>query len=590
VYHGAVTIRQLSYSLVVVSASDGSVHTVPVGDTPITIGRSPQATICVAEEAVSRRHCMITKSSGRLTLLDQGSTNGTRVNGQPVTQAWLSHGDLIEVGTIRMQVRAATIGWPEEGSGAEAAPAPPRVKQPMPHDQISLVQRLAARLASVSTVTGVGEELLDAAMRAFPVKRGVVLLRDPASGVAACRAIATRGCDPDFATEVSTRRAVVQRVMELGRAERCLASSRQTSPRMDNSQLCQDSNPLLCAPLRHDDEVIAVIYLDAETYPPWLGSGETMNLLTTLSDVAALALARVLKTADGVSGTGVDRSERDRKDTARHVQKTLVGDQTPSDVIKEQRIELAARLSELEHLQQARAIMAESLVHDIKNLISALKCNLSVVERDLTEDSEAIEAMTDAAVCAQRIEAMALDVLDVARMEDGAFPLTSRPIALHQVLESALRRQGNKARAQDLRLEIGLIDPRLVVIVDPGVISRVLDNLIDNALRYIDTAGQIMLMARRIDNAAEITVRDTGPGVAPEHRMRIFDQWFQADTTSVRHHGIGLYFCRLAVEAHGGTIRVEGQSGDNRFIVTLPGVIEVREASDTTQELVVEKK
>ncbi len=575
-----MTARQLSYFLLVTSP-DGSVHTVPVSSEPITLGRSPLATICVAEEAVSRRHCVITRSSGRLTLLDQGSTNGTKVNEEKVSHAWLSHGDVIQLGATRIQVRAQTDSWDNVDSSLGVTSPTARSKPLLPHDQLALIQKLTARLALTESSSGVAEELLDFAQQAFPAERGFVLLNERGVDRKKPKVIATNGCDIETASALGDDDAVVQRVLSTGKAERQLEPRKQTLRSVTKPITSKESNPVICAPIHIGNDVMGVIYLDADSMPTWVGSSEMMTLLTTMADVAALALSRV-KLCEALAVHSVSSEDAPDPEDAHRALEAKERERTK--VIEEQRIELAARLGQLEHLQQARAVMAESLVHDIKNLVSALKCNLSVVERDIDAKTETALALDDASTCAHRIETMSLDVLDVARMEDGSFPLASKPVSLLQMVENTTRRHASRAKEEELSLELGFVDDRLVVIVDPSVVSRVLDNLIDNALRYTNPGGQVMLTAQQRGNAAEITVRDTGPGIAPEDRDRIFDQWFQVDSKSSRHHGVGLYFCRLAVEAHGGAIRVEGQSGDNRFIINLPGIMEIRETSDTTQE------
>ena len=101
-------LKQLRYLLHVIPLGEDT-YTVPVGTEPVTIGRAPEAKIYIDEEAVSRRHCLIISTPGRLMLLDQGSTNGTKVNGVRVRQARLKHADVVQVGKVQIRVRAETV-------------------------------------------------------------------------------------------------------------------------------------------------------------------------------------------------------------------------------------------------------------------------------------------------------------------------------------------------------------------------------------------------------------------------------------------------------------------------------------------------
>ena len=115
------------------------------------------------------------------------------------------------------------------------------------------------------------------------------------------------------------------------------------------------------------------------------------------------------------------------------------------------------------------------------------------------------------------------------------------------------------------------------VLADPNQIRRVLTNLVDNAIKYSPKGGALTVTAVRQNNMVEVSVTDAGPGVAPEERERIFDRFTQAETGGIRPRGfgLGLSYCKLAVEAHNGRIWVEpGPDGvGSRFAFTLPIVV-----------------
>jgi signal transduction histidine kinase len=115
------------------------------------------------------------------------------------------------------------------------------------------------------------------------------------------------------------------------------------------------------------------------------------------------------------------------------------------------------------------------------------------------------------------------------------------------------------------------------VVADPLRIEQVIRNLIDNAIKYSPDGGRIDI-SLRIDEAtdrAELTVRDRGIGVAPQHRAHIFDRFYQAHDgaplTSMAGMGLGLYISRQILELHGGSIEAEYPSdGGTRFVIRLP--------------------
>jgi signal transduction histidine kinase len=132
------------------------------------------------------------------------------------------------------------------------------------------------------------------------------------------------------------------------------------------------------------------------------------------------------------------------------------------------------------------------------------------------------------------------------------------------------------------RLQLRSQPERLVTTVDegeavfdPALLARVLQNLVDNAVKYSPRSEPIRVELRRAGEGVRLVVEDRGRGVAPEDRERIFASWVRLEAPAVRaappSHGIGLAFCRHAVEAHGGRVFVEAaEPRGARFVVELP--------------------
>jgi signal transduction histidine kinase len=102
----------------------------------------------------------------------------------------------------------------------------------------------------------------------------------------------------------------------------------------------------------------------------------------------------------------------------------------------------------------------------------------------------------------------------------------------------------------------------LTVTADVGLIRRVLQNLLSNALKYTPVGGDVRIVITPSHSEVRVAVTDTGPGIAPEYHQRIFEKFGQVeDRTNRVGTGLGLAFCKLAVEAHGGRIGVESEVG-----------------------------
>ncbi len=555
----------LIHYCLLVSSKQGKSRRIPVGDQPVTVGRLSGTTISLDESAVSRKHCMITPTAGGLMLVDQGSTNGTFVNGIRRQHARLAHNDEIRVGTTVIRVQAQT----SKDVGVMAAKSrdtlTPGVNCPLQlNQQLTLLIELTGRLARITDIPHTVEAVLDAITEAFPTERTLMILGRPIWREGGPLVYSLQGREDDAQT---MDEVVIKRVVATGRPEcRLPVRSKVVEPPPSASA----DLPVLCAPLKYEEKVLGVLYAEMRAEADWVDSQEVIALFSSVADLTSLAL------------------KHDLSEQARRTAGTVEGEPAPpllgsSAEAYDIQIELAEKLAQIEHLQRARATMARGLFHDIKNLIGALHSNQSYIRQMLPVGSEEMEAMEDAEEIARRIVTMTEDMLTVSQLEEGELPLSTKAVSAVNVLERALRRHIAYAREYEIDLDTGPVVPGLSVIVDPKVFDRVLDNLLGNALRHAARGGRVRLSARFVSDQVEITVADSGPGVPPPDRERIFSEWYRASGRSGRHHGIGLYFCRLAAESLGGSIRVEGTPGDNRFIVSIPGILESKVGDETSQ-------
>jgi two-component system heavy metal sensor histidine kinase CusS len=147
------------------------------------------------------------------------------------------------------------------------------------------------------------------------------------------------------------------------------------------------------------------------------------------------------------------------------------------------------------------------------------------------------------------------------------------PVKLLELIERA--RVGNRAHfeVRQLRCDVD-VDPDMIVALDRDLFGRVIENMLDNATRYAPRGGRCAISAKRDANGIEIAIGNNGPPVPLADREQIFGRYFQVErrrASARANRGLGLYFCKLAVEAHGGTIHVE-ERGDLGavFVARLP--------------------
>ncbi len=166
------------------------------------------------------------------------------------------------------------------------------------------------------------------------------------------------------------------------------------------------------------------------------------------------------------------------------------------------------------------------------------------------------------------------DLLTLARVESGEQRFDIQPTAPADLLQEAVQSFREIARAQNVEL---IVEDRAVsqVGADPEAIHQVFSNLVDNALKYAQSGGRIVLGSRPVREGVEFFVQDFGPGIPSEHLPRLFERFYRVDKARSRESGgtgLGLAIAKHIVLAHGGSIRAESElNHGSTFLFTLPG-------------------
>jgi signal transduction histidine kinase len=178
----------------------------------------------------------------------------------------------------------------------------------------------------------------------------------------------------------------------------------------------------------------------------------------------------------------------------------------------------------------------------------------------------------------QRMTRLVDDLLLLARADTGALPIQREAVELDNVFLDVCRQL--QSIEQPVALTIMEVD-QVTVIGDGDRLKQLVINLVDNAIKYTPSGGEVFLSLSKFDSVAEIVVQDNGLGIPPEDLPHIFDRFYRVDKARSRKmggSGLGLSIARWIVEAHGGDIRVESQMGQgSAFIVTLPAITDLQE-------------
>jgi signal transduction histidine kinase len=174
-------------------------------------------------------------------------------------------------------------------------------------------------------------------------------------------------------------------------------------------------------------------------------------------------------------------------------------------------------------------------------------------------------------------------LLDLSRLESGEVPFQQEVVGIAPLVERVISEITIGRAISDIRLEAE-VGEGLVAEADPERIHQVLFNLVDNAVRFTPPGGEIRVTARRTDGRVEISVADTGVGIAAEHLPRVFERFYRVDASRSRDDGgtgIGLAIARSIVEGHGGRIVARSDPGrGSTFTFDLPAAVPAVAAED----------
>ncbi|RLB56126.1 MAG: hypothetical protein DRI90_18910 [Deltaproteobacteria bacterium] len=245
----------------------------------------------------------------------------------------------------------------------------------------------------------------------------------------------------------------------------------------------------------------------------------------------------------------------------------------------------------LQRMQQQRQELAAMLVHDLRSPLTVIQAGTDLIalaaeESELGADSHHARTML---MACDRMKALIDGVLELHELESGEMTVAPDPTDAAQVVSSVQLGMELVATRASVQLCFDAPVALPAVVADPALLTRILENLVNNALRVTPAAGQVTLAVAEAppsllsdklpgvtDRAILISVEDTGMGVPAAHRDRIFDKFATLESSLGGHRrstGVGLAFCREAVHVQGGAIWVEGAPGGGaRFCVLLPAV------------------
>ena len=563
----------------------------------MVIGRGEQAHLYLPDFKASRRHARVRAVEEGFELEDLQSHNGTFINGDRMTRAPLVDGDIVHIGSTRLEVIADDNLRTRKDSSTSAPPSepgtglvptivrrvdlltPPTLDElpaedyftalgiPAPGDardagpdvvrrvltktrNFAIVYEISKALGAAVNVHELLREAVDFILKVIAAERGYIILRDPESGElvpgVSRRRIGDRTFE-DAPFEVSS--TIIDWVIKERSA--VVSSDASTDQRFQEKQsiVLYNIRSVLCAPMMHGDNAIGVIQLDS------VGSGvgfteDDLELISVIAPVLGVA----------VENTRLIEAQERTIAELREAHQKLVAAQ--EQLVSKEKMANVGRIT-------------SGLAHEIRNLMGPFML-ADLLQAEYPDDENIRDYATLMLEAYGRIGSLVEEIRMLAKGEQAELVLMEHDI--RSTIESVVRFVKCDQEVRSHRMIIAADElPKLVY--DENRIKQVLINLIRNAVQSMDKPGDVEVAAARDPvkpDTIRIVVADQGSGISAEVIERIWEPFFS--TKAHAGTGLGLDVCRGIVERHGGTITCESVVGQGtQMIVRLPMVTSAEE-------------
>jgi signal transduction histidine kinase len=228
--------------------------------------------------------------------------------------------------------------------------------------------------------------------------------------------------------------------------------------------------------------------------------------------------------------------------------------------------QMVAELAEAEQLKRSFLM---SVSHELRTPLTAIRGHVEAIREGIVTEPEHVAASLDiVAAETDRLERLVGDVLDLAKLQAHRFTVRTEEVDLARVLDQAYGAFAEEARRREIDYRLDRADDAPVIVSDGDRVLQVITNLLSNAFRWTPDGGRVELGFGASNGDVSVDVVDTGPGVAPAERSRIFEAFVSDDTNGT---GLGLPIARELALALGGHIELDSELGrGSRFRLVLP--------------------
>jgi signal transduction histidine kinase len=248
------------------------------------------------------------------------------------------------------------------------------------------------------------------------------------------------------------------------------------------------------------------------------------------------------------------------------------------DELELKRQEIEATNQELIRMQGFKESMMQMVVHDLKNPLASIMGNVQLIQMqsvDSLTPARLKELLQRTQESARQLMRMILNILQIGKLEERKMTLKLEPVLLQGVVQENVDEMVGLSGRDNIRLENRVRPDLAAPRADRELLSRVIANLLNNAFKHTPGGGLVTVDAQQEGVAVTLTVSDTGEGIPEELQPHIFDKFVAGESDTSRRmlydSGLGLTFCRLAVECHGGKIWLKSKPGEGTTVfISLP--------------------
>lgn len=243
---------------------------------------------------------------------------------------------------------------------------------------------------------------------------------------------------------------------------------------------------------------------------------------------------------------------------------------------------VACQLRQLETNDQQRRELLANVSHDLRTPLASMQgyLELLLIRQGSLAPEEARNYVEVAAKHCERLSKLVRDLFELTKLEANEIRLEPEAFPITELAQDVAQKYQLGAEQRGVGLDARVVEPVPPVRADIGKIERVLENLIENALRHTPRGGSIRILVSAREGRVQVAVSDTGQGIAPEHLDSVFDRYYRAsrgEESDGGHAGLGLAISKRIVDLHGGSMRVESRLGaGSTFSFDLPAATDRR--------------